>query len=667
VKKVLDTKIDNPELSKSLVELSNIYPQNSAASRRGLRANIEKQGLKINDEFLQVAEAAQAALEEVEKQLEGLASCCACIGSSIEATRNSTSELAAETSKLKKELADCESRSELVGSFLQDYQLSTDEVLALREGEVDEVFFTSLEHVKDIHKNCKLLLRTHHQRAGLELMDVMAMHQETAYERLCRWVQTECRSLGDSDTPEVSPYLKRASGTLRGRPVLFKYCAEEVANQRHNALFRRFIAALTRGGPGGMPRPMEIHAHDPRRYVGDMLAWLHQALASEHELMHSLFGVDADSEAPGGAGGVARDAGARTFEEEEEIWDTPTILDKVFEGVCRPFKVRVEQVLTTVPGTIAPSLLLTFRVGALLNFYLQTVGHFIKPEAALSTTITECKDLAQRTFYDILKAKGDKLVRHPPVPAKDLAPPAACSSSVHQLIELLESPDFSMVDTETRDEFQPILDAIIDPLVTMCSKSADLLRDTQQLEGDSPPSPSIAANGSPSWGSLVFQINCLMAVLQPLAAYPATASKCEHLKKLVEGFVHEMVQAEGQRILQACGLADKLGLIKMYTEGDDTPNQSVMSLDPSLSLVLVSAAMNALFTSLSNSEDNGMPEFELLQVPKVRLDATSRLAAMLTDAYSYVYNTLMDPTNGYDDATGMLKHTPAQMKTICGL
>lgn len=23
----------------------------------------------------------------------------------------------------------------------------------------------------------------------------------------------------------------------------------------------------------------------------------------------------------------------------------------------------------------------------------------------------ECKDLAQRTFYDILKAKGDKLVR----------------------------------------------------------------------------------------------------------------------------------------------------------------------------------------------------------------------------------------------------------------
>lgn len=50
----------------------------------------------------------------------------------------------------------------------------------------------------------------------------------------------------------------------------------KVANMRHNAMFRRFISALTRGGPGGLPRPIEVHAHDPLRYVGDMLGWLHQ-------------------------------------------------------------------------------------------------------------------------------------------------------------------------------------------------------------------------------------------------------------------------------------------------------------------------------------------------------------------------------------------------------
>lgn len=55
-----------------------------------------------------------------------------------------------------------------------------------------------------------------------------------------------------------------------------KYLIIQVANMRHNALFRRFISALTRGGPGGLPRPIEVHAHDPLRYVGDMLGWLHQ-------------------------------------------------------------------------------------------------------------------------------------------------------------------------------------------------------------------------------------------------------------------------------------------------------------------------------------------------------------------------------------------------------
>lgn len=38
----------------------------------------------------------------------------------------------------------------------------------------------------------------------------------------------------------------------------------------------------------GMPRPIEMHAHDPMRYVGDMLAWIHQAVASESELMHNV-------------------------------------------------------------------------------------------------------------------------------------------------------------------------------------------------------------------------------------------------------------------------------------------------------------------------------------------------------------------------------------------
>ena len=76
-----------------------------------------------------------------------------------------------------------------------------------------------------------------------------------------------------------------------------------------------------------MPRPIEMNAHDPRRYLGDMLAWLHQALASERELLISLFGQDD----PSHAGDQAND--------QSDVPSSSALLDRVVEGVCRPLKV----------------------------------------------------------------------------------------------------------------------------------------------------------------------------------------------------------------------------------------------------------------------------------------------------------------------------------------
>lgn len=102
-------------------------------------------------------------------------------------------------------------------------------------------------------------------------------------------------------------------------------------------MVRGFIDALTRGGPGGggAPRPIEMHSHDPLRYggprigdsvgacdgllkglstdaqffiryVGDMLAWLHQATASEKEHLEALLKqVTAQGGCPAGRAGAS--------------------------------------------------------------------------------------------------------------------------------------------------------------------------------------------------------------------------------------------------------------------------------------------------------------------------------------------------------------------------
>ena len=90
--------------------------------------------------------------------------------------------------RLQKALQLTQLRGSMVDDFLSQYQLTAEEVAVLQGDAINQAFFAALERVRAIHANCRGLLRTSHQRAGLELMDAMAGHQERAYELLCRCV-----------------------------------------------------------------------------------------------------------------------------------------------------------------------------------------------------------------------------------------------------------------------------------------------------------------------------------------------------------------------------------------------------------------------------------------------------------------------------------------------
>lgn len=59
LKKVLETRTDNPDLLASLNTLSTFYNDNTAPARRNLRSTIEKRSLTINHDFLLASDAAQ--------------------------------------------------------------------------------------------------------------------------------------------------------------------------------------------------------------------------------------------------------------------------------------------------------------------------------------------------------------------------------------------------------------------------------------------------------------------------------------------------------------------------------------------------------------------------------------------------------------------------------
>lgn len=65
--------------------------------------------------------------------------------------------------------------------------------------------------------------------ASLEFIEVVNIKSNRRNVDSSRWVQAECRKLGDTDNPEVGDLLRTAVRCLKEKPALFKYCAEEVS------------------------------------------------------------------------------------------------------------------------------------------------------------------------------------------------------------------------------------------------------------------------------------------------------------------------------------------------------------------------------------------------------------------------------------------------------
>lgn len=120
-------------------------------------------------------------------------------------------------------------------------------------------------------------------------------------------------------TSHRSDYLSQALKTL--------------SQTRQLALLSQFLDALSRGGPSGFPRPIEIHAHDPTRYIGDMLGWIHQAVAGEHEFLSGLFGIKDDGRMVGSIRKIRQ-------QDEDERW-VRLLLDESIEKILMPLRVRL--------------------------------------------------------------------------------------------------------------------------------------------------------------------------------------------------------------------------------------------------------------------------------------------------------------------------------------
>uniref|UniRef100_A0A9J8D926 Conserved oligomeric Golgi complex subunit 6 n=2 Tax=Cyprinus carpio TaxID=7962 RepID=A0A9J8D926_CYPCA len=607
--KILETRLDNDkEMLEALKSLSVFFTENSLRTRRNLRGDIERRSLSINEEFVRIFKEVKEELESVHEDVQAMSSCCEEMTNRLKAAKEQTQDLIVKTNKLQGENQRLEVRAQVAQAFLTKFQLSATEMATLRsarDGPITEDFFRALNRVKNIHEDVKVLLRTNQQTAGLEIMEQMAVLQETAYEQLYRWAQSECCRGLTQETCDIPPVLSQAMESLQDRPVLYKYTLDEFGTARRSAVVRGFIDALTRGGMGGTPRPIEMHSHDPMRYVGDMLAWLHQATASEKEHLEALL----------------KQVTVQGVEENMQ-----EVVGHITEGVCRPLKVRIEQVIIAEPGAV-----LLYKLSNLLKFYHHTISLFGIMGTSVSSllmTIDEMHMLSKKMFFNSLSLHASRLMDKVELPPPDLGPTASLTQTLSLLREVLASHDSSVLPLDARQaDFAQVLSCILDPLLQLCTVSASNLGTADMA---------------------TYMVNSLYMMKTTLALFEFTDKRLEMLEFQIEAHLDTLINEQASFVLTRAGLSHIYSCVQQHTAEQVRINVKTVQFD----------------RYLASPDTLVMPQLNFLLSAAIKEQIFKQSTELVCRAYGEVYKGVTNPTNAYKDAESVLHRTPQQVQTL---
>jgi hypothetical protein len=433
--------------------------------------------------------------------------------------------------------------------------------------------------VKKIHQDSHILLGSENQRLGLEILEQSSKQVNGAYQKLYRWVQREFKSL-DLENPQISTAIRRALRVLAERPTLFQNCLDFFAEARENVLSNNFYAALT-GAPVDPDHPVmgkaiELSAHDPLRYVGDMLAWAHSATVSEREALEVLFIADGDEIAKSIALGIESEPWTRPDEDADS--DTPAfdgkqslnqLVDRDLAGVFRQLKQRVEQVVQSHQDAT-----LAYRISNLLTFYTSIFSSLLSPTSALLATLSPLASTALRAFKTSTRDHLASLQTSThPISPTDLAPPDFLTDALTTLQTLMSSFSTSHTATASEEEtFAPILQEALHPYLAGCASLARTLQTPH---------------------AQIFLLNCSLATLAALKPFAFTTAQATTLRADIETNTSTLREATYAFLLSTSGLAPLLSIQDFRADSSNKDIETLAAAGRKLDDFLPAATENA--------------------------------------------------------------------------
>ncbi|EEU46217.1 uncharacterized protein NECHADRAFT_67962 [Fusarium vanettenii 77-13-4] len=584
VTSVLSTTHSDTEFRDALSLLDQRGIQNDAETRRRVRLDLQKEVIDSNGEVIAEFGRVAEQLRRIKTTIDKLNSGYEDMKSHVVAAHEQTTPALSEASSLLEQRRQIEVKQDLLGAFRKHFIMSESEIAALTmtAEPVDDRFFEALGKAKKISKDCEILLGFEKQTLGLELMEQTSKNINLGFQKLYKWIQREFKTL-NLENPQMNSSIRRALRVLAERPSLFQNCLDFFSEARERILSDSFYVALTGSSPSGTEdpsvKPIDMTAHDPLRYVGDMLAWIHSATVSEREALEVLFVAEGEELAKGLKSG--RDAEIwRLIAEDDEVEADfnalkalNDLVDRDISGAARVLRQRMEQVIQSNEETIP-----AYKLANLINFYRITFQKTLGPNTNLVELVEGLETEALRQFRALVRDHIATLqgeFQHAP---SDLGPPAFLQDSLKQLKSISKTYDSSLSASEDREsEFENVLAEAFEPFMAGCENMAKVMKDQK---------------------GAIFLINCISSATACLEPFDFTQRRTQQLQGKSEEEAKKLVVSQYNFFRKGSGLDPIFSFLEENKDKDAGPldekllGQASQTLDDFLPSALMDAMEN---------------------------------------------------------------------------
>lgn len=477
----------------------------------------------------------------------------------IEVKLNKLNELSVQTNdkinknfdfsnKLNLEIKDLNDNKRLIGlkknlliSFKEKFTLNEYEEFVLNSGDLNNEFFTTLARAERINENCSILLSLDNPQLGLKIIAKSNQMINRSIDRIVSYTNKTLGNMYSLSSKSRLATLHQCFKYLQNKLNYFNSIVNTFSESRSKVLVDEFNRQVQGdfevNGQGRSSsissdsRPIYMSAHDPVRFVGDLLAYVHSAFVNESETITSIFTMGDDNDK----------------EFENIIQD---VTDKILQSLSRPIKARVEQIVTT--ETKLSTLVQIFNLVELYNImFTKQLGKAGNIVETVKQLIKVCQGRIFMIISNRLATIKNKNLTKLDLNL-DLQPPEWIIEFYSDILPIVDQITTETILNLSPEENEKFLNLIVNEPIQVFNEHVDHNKVFSEKKD-----------------VLIIKSNFLDLILSKTIPVSLLSEKVLEVNEMIDKLTEEITQLELNNMLGQCGLYDYFNIINMICPFSD--------------------------------------------------------------------------------------------------